>query len=135
VKPPANTLYDVDGRVVDLNIPHYCTCGSYVQTYLPCEHIAAAINLTWCSLTEFVDDVYKTTNLHQVYAAVLDSVDITYLQIDGYTMPPLVRHQAGRLKVDWQRNASSIAPEESIIFCSICHQSCHNQRTCGHHCH
>lgn len=113
------------GAEVDLTGPS-CTCMSYVQTGLPCKHMAAVGN----DITGWVHPSYTIRSLKAMYAGIIPpcTVDSTVVP-DNVTKPPTVhRPPPGRPKR--RRSRSSIAPEASPIVCSRCQERGHNSRTC-----
>ena len=66
VRPSSSILYNVNGRVVNLQV-RSCSWLSYKQTQFPCVHMAAAISIAGVPLIDFVHEVYKVQSLCQVY--------------------------------------------------------------------
>ncbi|XP_019077071.1 uncharacterized protein LOC109122993 [Vitis vinifera] len=118
-----------------------CTCRGWQMLGIPCEHAIAVIISIGQNVTDFVDDCYKYLMQELIYGG-------SFSDIETYDMPTvdddgLVRSITGEVFFSLKPPHTKRAPErprkkriesqfqdKRTVYCSRCHMSGHNKKTC-----
>ncbi|RVW76561.1 hypothetical protein CK203_048675 [Vitis vinifera] len=118
-----------------------CTCRGWQMLGIPCEHAAIVIISIGQNVTDFVDDCYKYPMQELIYGGSFSSIethdmpsvddDVLVRSITGEVFfslkPPHTNRHLGRLR---KKHIESQFQDKRTFYCSCCHMSGHNRKTC-----
>jgi hypothetical protein len=122
----------------------FCGCRQYIDTGLPCRHVAAAFlqprkpgrsDFLPEVLSEYADPHYRLETLAKVYKEVVVpcAAGRDFLLLDGITLPQADVPQAGRPKKKKSHRGGSDKQfdqkKKAVSRCSRCHKVGHNSRS------
>ncbi|RVW81075.1 hypothetical protein CK203_045361 [Vitis vinifera] len=144
VTPFKNGVFGVCiGRAL-LNVDilnHTCTCRGWQMLGISYEHATAVIISIGQNVTDFVDDCYKYPMQELIYGGSFSGIethDMPTVDDDGLVRsitgevffslkPPHTKRPPGRPR---KKRIESQFQDKRPVYCSRCHMSGHNRKTC-----
>ncbi|RVW87460.1 hypothetical protein CK203_036245 [Vitis vinifera] len=144
VTPFKNGVFGVCiGRAL-LNVDilnHTCTCRGWQMLGIPCEHATPVIISIGQNVTDFVNDCYKYPMQKLIYGGSFSGIethDMPTMDDDGLVRsitgevffslkPPHTKRPPGRPR---KKRIESQFQDKRPVYCSRCHMSGHNRKTC-----
>ncbi|XP_059591763.1 uncharacterized protein LOC100245246 isoform X1 [Vitis vinifera] len=144
VTPLMNGTFGVSIGSTFLNVDimkRTCTCRGWEMLGIPCEHAAAVILSIGQNVVDFVQDWYKFPMQELIYSGSFSGIethDMPIVDNDGLVRsiigevffslnPPHTKCPPGRPR---KKRLESQFQDKRTVYCSRCHTSGHNRKTC-----
>ncbi|RVW82818.1 hypothetical protein CK203_051180 [Vitis vinifera] len=144
VTPFMNRIFGVSIGTTFLNVDimkRTCTCRGWEMLGIPCEHAAVVILSIGQNVVDFVQDWYKFPMQELIYLGSFSGIethDMPMVSNDGLVRsitgevflslnPPHTKRPPGKPR---KKHIESQFQDKWTVYCSRCHTSRHNKKTC-----